>query len=93
MARGRGLVGGSNPPGFPFGGLFSNTWASIEPTLATCAGNPANPAHPERFLGVPKQSRMDVFRFFIDFDALRTSEIIEKPQENHGFGNHLGRFV
>ena len=53
--------------------------------MATCAANPVNPAHPGRLLVVPKQSELHFFSLFIDFDALRTSEIIEKPLENLGF--------
>ena len=47
--------------------------------------NLANPAHPGRFLGVPKHSGQDFFRFFIDFDAHRTTEIIEKTMGKHRF--------
>ena len=60
-------------------------WAPIGPTMATCAVNLAYPAHPARFFGVPRHSGLDFFTFFIDFDTLRTLEIIEKPWENLGF--------
>ena len=53
--------------------------------MATCAVNLAYPAHPARFFGVPRHSGLDFFAFFIDFDTLRTLEIIGKPWENLGF--------
>ena len=44
-----------------------------------------NPARPGQYRGIPKHSGFDFFWFFIDFAALRTLEIIEKPLENLGF--------
>ena len=54
-------------------------WASIGPTMAICAAHLVDPAHPVRFFGVPRHSGLDFFTFCIDFDTLRTLEIIEKP--------------
>ena len=52
--------------------------------MATCAAHLANPAHPAAFFGIPKLSGFDFFRFFIDFDAFRAPEFIEKQLKNLG---------
>ena len=73
-----GVICNPNATGLP-------QWGPIGPTMATCAAHPTNSACPARFFGVPKHSGLHFFTFVIDFDTLRTLEIIEKPWENLGF--------
>ena len=47
--------------------------------------NPANPRYPHRLFDVPERPGLHFFRFFIDFDSLRSPEINEKPRKNLGF--------
>ena len=46
--------------------------------------DPANPANPGRFFGVPRLSGLDFSIFSIDFDTLQPPEMLEQPQENLG---------
>ena len=82
MAWGRGVVGQSEqippPQNLRVWPLFPCPTATSLPVLI-------NPARPGQYRGVPKHSGFDFFWFFIDFAALRTLEIIEKPLKNLGF--------
>ena len=69
---------GSPPPALTCWPLFPCPTATSLPVLI-------NPARPGQYRGVPEHSGFDFFWFFIDFAALRTLEIIEKPLENLGF--------
>ena len=47
--------------------------------------NLADSDHLNKLFGVSNRSGLNFFSFFVDLNALRTSEIIEKPLENLGF--------
>ena len=59
-------------------------WPLFSQPTATYVAAPANPANPGRFFGVAKLSGFYFSIFFIDFDAPRPPEMLEKPWENLG---------